>query len=68
MYRPPSVFTLPPGWVLLERPFDGFSRRLDLPPSKHRFGVVGYERRLCPDEEKTWELEYLGPREMPAGA
>lgn len=69
LYRPPSTFTVPTGWTLLEKPPDAYHiNRPDLPFSKHRFGVVGYERQLSADEVEKWELEYLGPRDAPKWA
>lgn len=57
MYRPPSFATLPPGWMLVERPqVPGFERRQDLERSSHRFGVVAYERPLTDDEVTAYEL------------
>jgi hypothetical protein len=59
-YRPPSFATLPPGWILLERPqMPGFERREDLPISRHRVGVVGSERPLTEEEIASYQLEIL---------
>lgn len=58
LYRPPSTFTLPAGFELIERPFAGlgFDRRTDLPLSQHRFGVVRYQKPLTEDEIRRYQL------------
>jgi len=57
-YRPPGFATLPKGWALVERPqIPGFDRREDLPVSRHRFGVVAYERPLTDKEIQDYELD-----------
>lgn len=57
-YRPPGFATLPKGWILVERPqIPGFDRREDLPVSRHRFGIVAYERPLTDDEIRNYELD-----------
>ena len=59
LYRPPSFATLPRlGWDLLERPFEGFDKREDLPRStQYRHGVVSFERDLTPEELAAFELQ-----------
>lgn len=60
LYRPPSFATLPVGWTLVERPqVPGFERREDLPLSRHRFGVVAYDRPLTDEEIASYQLEVL---------
>lgn len=60
-YRPPGIGTCPKGWELVERPrMPGWERRTDLPESKHRFGVIGYERPLSAEDVERYELTPLG--------
>lgn len=59
LYRPPSTFTLPEGFVLVERPAlgCGFERRADLPVSREPFGVVEYRRPLSDDEVRRFQVK-----------
>lgn len=61
LYRPPSSWTLPAGWNLVERPrlACGFDRRTDLPLSTHTFGVVEYSRPLADDEVRAYQLRLI---------
>jgi hypothetical protein len=61
MYRPPSFATVPPGWVLVERPrmACGFDRRTELPLSEHTFGVIGYGQPLSDADIKAFQLKTL---------
>jgi hypothetical protein len=65
--RPPTTVNLPRGeWTLVERPYPGlgFDRRVDLPASTYRFGVVGYEEKLNDEQVEHFDLEYLGEKEI----
>ena len=59
LYRPPSSCALPKGWTLVERPFEGFEKRIDLPLSEYRFGIVEFERMLTADEIEDFELKLI---------
>lgn len=61
MYRPPSTFTIPKDFELIERPHAGlgFDRRTDLPLSKHKFGVVRYARPLTEHEIEWAQLKVV---------
>lgn len=65
LLRPPGTASLPvqpDGWSLIERPFEhcGFDKRVDLPLSSHRFGVVGYRAKLTHENTEHFDLLYLG--------
>lgn len=59
LLRPAATSTLPRGldWRYCEAPPDLAHRRPDLPPSKHRFGVIATERALTPEELDHFSLD-----------
>jgi hypothetical protein len=63
LLRPASFATLPPGvqWEFFEVPADIAHRRLDLPRSAHRHGVIAMDGPpLTRDECERFSLEPFG--------
>lgn len=56
LYRPASFATVPKGWVYIEAP-SYVTGRPDLPQSKHKHGVIGYDHPLSMTEVERFELE-----------
>ena len=44
-------------WVYVEMPPDIAHMRPDVPPSRHRHGVVAFRRPLTDDERRRFDLE-----------
>jgi len=61
--RPPGYATVPNGWRYVEVPLEIAARRRDLPVSRYRYGLIGYDHRLDRPDEERFALEYLGSRE-----
>lgn len=61
LLRPASRATLPDlGWYYVEAPaMFGLANRPDLPTSRHRYGVISFERDLTAKECETFDLEEL---------
>lgn len=64
-YRPPTFATVPAGWVLLETgllAYDMRAARPDLPIGRSKFGVIGYDRKLTPEEVERHDLHRVYPQ------
>ena len=62
LYRPAPFAGLPKGWDFVEVPIELAGSRRDLPVSRYRHGVIGYDRKLTVEEVADHQLEYLGER------
>lgn len=59
LLRPASFASVPAGWDYVEAPLEYAPNRRDIPRSKHKYGIIAYNRPLTEEEMEHYSLERM---------